>query len=286
MPVEPNETLNLSVEFFPPRSPEGMEKLEQVAREFGSLVPRFFSVTYGAGGSTRDNTLDTVTRIQTITGCPVAPHLSCIGATRALLRATLDEYRQLGIRHIVALRGDPPSGTRDFGDFRYAADLVAFIREETGDHFFIEVACYPEFHPQAPDYQRDLTYFKAKVDAGANSAITQYFFNIDAYLALIEDCAGLDIQIPIIPGIMPITNYVQLARFSDQCGAEIPRWIRRRLEGLQHKPDDLRRFGQDVITRLCDDLLAQGAPGLHFYSMNQIEPVLSIWKSLELSSQM
>lgn len=286
MSVAPNESLNLSFEFFPPRTPEGMGKLEPVARELGALSPRFFSVTYGAGGSTRDNTLDTVTQIQTITGCPVAPHLSCIGATRELLRATLDEYRRLGIRHIVALRGDPPSGTRDFGDFRYAADLVEFIRAETGDHFFIEVACYPEFHPQAPDYQRDLAYFKAKVDAGADSAITQYFFNTDAYFALVEDCAELDIQIPIIPGIMPITNYVQLARFSDQCGAEIPRWIRRRLEGLQHKPDDLRRFGQDVITRLCDDLLTQGAPGLHFYSMNQIEPVLSIWKSLELSSQM
>jgi methylenetetrahydrofolate reductase (NADPH) len=283
MCTHPNESLNLSFEFFPPRTDQGMSKLETVAQQLGTLSPRFFSVTYGAGGSSQDNTLDAVMRIKEITGVSVAPHISCIGATRGMLRETLEKYRQLGIEHIVALRGDLPSGMRDFGDFRYAADLVEFIRQETGDHFFIEVACYPEFHPQALDFQHDLNYFKAKVDAGANSAITQYFFNIDAYHAFVEDCAELDIHVPIIAGIMPITNYVQLARFSDQCGAEIPRWIRRRLEGLQDQPEDLRRFGQEVITRLCDGLISQGAPGLHFYSMNQVEPVMSIWKDLGLS---
>lgn len=284
MTAENHHSPNFSVEFFPTRTAQGTMKLEQVAREFAHLSPSFFSVTYGAGGSTQENTLETVTRIKSITGYPVAPHFSCIGATKEMLRASLKEFQSLDIKHIVALRGDLPSGTRDFGDFLYAADLVKFIREETGDHFFIEVACYPEFHPQAIDYKHDLRFFKEKVDAGADSAITQYFFNIDSYLAFVDDCEAMNIEIPIIPGIMPITNFVQLARFSDQCGAEIPRWIRRRLEGLQHNPTDLRLFGMDVILRLCDDLLDHGAPGLHFYSMNQAEPVISIWEELGLPS--
>jgi methylenetetrahydrofolate reductase (NADPH) len=278
-----SDSSNFSFEFFPPRTDEGMVRLENVASQLAELNPRFFSVTYGAGGSTRENTRDTVIRIHQASGIPVAPHLSCIGSTRESLREILDDYIALNIRHIVALRGDPPSGTRDFGDFRFATELVEFIRQETGDHFFIEVACYPEFHPQARNSQADLLHFKEKVDAGADSAITQYFYNIDAYLFFVEECEKLGITIPIIPGIMPINNYQQLARFSDACGAEIPRWIRRRLEHWQDQPDALKQFGLDVVMRLCDDLLDQGAPGLHFYTMNQTQPMLTLWDELDLA---
>jgi methylenetetrahydrofolate reductase (NADPH) len=272
-----------SFEFFPPKTAEGMAKLEQTSLELAKLKPLFFSVTFGAGGSTRDRTFETVIDIQHKSGIEVAPHLSCISSTHENIREVLHAYRKEGIRHMVALRGDIPSGVVEAGEFRHANELVRFIREETGDHFHIEVAAYPEYHPQATSPDRDLANFKRKVEDGADSAITQYFYNADAYFRFVERCRQTGIEIPIVPGIMPITNYYQLARFSDTCGAEIPRWIRKRLEAWGEDLKSIRAFGEDVVTALCTRLLEGGAPGLHFYTLNKAEPSIAIWKNLGLS---
>lgn len=270
-----------SFEFFPPKTAEGTEKLQTVVTELAALKPKYFSVTFGAGGSTQEGTYDTVRKIQDC-GYAAAPHLSCIGSTRDSIRKILNSYLDIGVTRIVALRGDMPSGMRETGEFRYANELVEFIRSETGDRFHIEVAAYPEFHPQAPSAQQDLLNFKRKVEAGANSAITQYFYNIDAYLRFVDDCAKLGLTIPIVPGIMPITNYTQLARFSEMCGAEIPRWLRLRLQGFGDDKNAIKQLGEEVVTELCRKLLEAGAPGLHFYSMNQTAPSLVIWRNLGL----
>ena len=272
-----------SFEFFPPKTTEGNEKLIKVRDALGELNPKYFSVTFGAGGSTQQGTIDTVTSIKEA-GFDAAPHLSCVGSTKENIREILKGYMDKGINRIVALRGDMPSGTHDIGEFRYANELVEFIRAETNDHFHIEVAAYPEFHPQASSAEDDLNNFKRKMEAGANSAITQYFFNPDAYFRFVNDCEDLGITAPIVPGIMPITNYVQLARFSDMCGAEIPRWIRKRLESYGDDKDSIKAFGEDVISEMCHQLLEAGAPGLHFYSMNVTAPSLAIWKNLGLES--
>jgi len=273
-----------SFEFFPPKTPEGITKLAATSRILAALQPRFFSVTFGAGGSTRDHTFETVLDLRKNTGIEAAPHLSCISSTRENIRKALSAYQETGISHMVALRGDMPSGMFEAGEFRYANELVTFIREETGDHFHLEVAAYPEYHPQASSPDRDLANFKRKVDAGANSAITQYFYNPDAYLRFVERCNSSGIDIPVVPGIMPITNYHQLARFSDACGAEIPRWIRKRLEAYGEDTASIRAFGEEVVTNLCAQLLREGAPGLHFYTLNRAEPSLAIWNNLDLTS--
>ncbi len=274
---------NFSLELFPPQTPEGSEKLRATRAALATLKPRFFSVTFGAGGSTRDRTLDTVLEIQS-EGHQAAPHLSCIGSTRESIRAILDQYRTHGIRHLVALRGDLPSGMAEPGSFRYANELVEFIRTETGDWFHIEVAAYPEYHPQARSPKDDLLAFKRKVDAGADSAITQYFYNFDAYEYFVEQCMALGIDIPIVPGIMPIASFSSLARFSDNCGAEIPRWIRRKLESYSDDSASIRAFGLDVVTSLCEKLLASGAPGLHFYTLNQAALTSALWQRLQLTA--
>lgn len=273
-----------SFEFFPPKSDDGAEKLRRTRTELAALKPRFFSVTFGAGGSTRDRTYDTVVEIQRDAGIDAAPHLSCIGSTKQNIRDILAAYRAAGISHIVALRGDMPSGMREAGEFRYANELVAFIRAETGNHFHIEVAAYPEFHPQAKSASADLANFKRKVEAGASSAITQYFYNPYAYFRFIDSCEKLGISLPIVPGIMPITNHTQLARFSDACGAEIPRWIRKRLEDFGDDKASIRAFGEEVVTEMCRNLLEQGAPGLHFYTMNTAAPTIALWKNLGLGA--
>ncbi|MHB1230999.1 MAG: methylenetetrahydrofolate reductase [NAD(P)H] [Burkholderiales bacterium] len=270
-----------SFEFFPPKTPEGMEKLRATRQQLAQLKPKFFSVTFGAGGSTRDRTLETVMEIQA-SGSAAAPHLSCIGSTKESIQKTLETFKSHGIRHIVALRGDLPSGMADPGEFRYANELVAFIRAQTGDWFQIEVAAYPEIHPQAKNAQEDLANFKRKTEAGANAAITQYFYNADAYFRFVDDCAAMHVTLPIVPGIMPITNCAQISRFSDACGAEIPRWIRKRLEAYGDDLDSIRAFGLDVVTDLCDRLLQGGAPGLHFYTLNQAGPSSTIWQRLGL----
>ncbi|MEI8385780.1 MAG: methylenetetrahydrofolate reductase [NAD(P)H], partial [Nitrosomonadaceae bacterium] len=259
-------TPTFSFEFFPPQTQEGMEKLRAARKQLAQLNPKFFSVTFGAGGSTRDRTLEAVLEIQA-EGHTAAPHLSCIGSTAENIQTMLERYRDQGIRHIVALRGDLPSGMAQAGEFRYANELVTFIRREFGDVFHIEVAAYPEYHPQSRSSQEDLQNFKRKVDSGANSAITQYFYNADAYFNFIEACEAQGICIPIVPGIMPINKFSQLARFSDTCGAEIPRWIRKRLESYGDDSASIRAFGLDVVTDLCDRLLKGGAPGLHFYTL-------------------
>jgi len=270
-----------SLEFFPPRTPEGVEKLRAARRQLGQLKPAFCSVTFGAGGSTREGTLETVLEIRR-EGVAAAPHISCIGSTRENVVAVLDQYRNHGIRHLVALRGDMPSGTVDAGEFRYANELVTFIRETTGDWFHIDVAAYPEMHPQADSPERDLENFRRKVDAGANAAITQYFFNADAYFRFVDECESAGIRVPIVPGIMPIASAAKLARFSDACGAEIPRWIRRRLEGYGDDVASIRAFGLDVVTDLCAKLVSRGAPGLHFYTLNQAALTTTIWHRLGL----
>jgi methylenetetrahydrofolate reductase (NADPH) len=274
-------TPTFSFEFFPPQTPEGMERLRAARRQLAQLNPKFFSVTFGAGGSTRDRTLETVLEIQS-EGHTAAPHLSCIGSTAENIRTMLERYREQGIRHIVALRGDLPSGMAQAGEFRYANELVTFIRREFGDVFHIEVAAYPEYHPQSRSSQEDLQNFKRKVDSGANSAITQYFYNADAYFNFIEACEAEGICIPIVPGIMPINKFSQLARFSDTCGAEIPRWIRKRLESYGDDSASIRAFGLDVVTDLCDRLLKGGAPGLHFYTLNSAGLPSTIWQRLGL----
>jgi len=275
-------TPDFSIEFFPPKTPEGMDKLRAARTQLAQTIkPEFFSVTFGAGGSTRDRTLETVLEIQH-EGHEAAPHLSCVGSTRAEIRAILDTYRQRGIRRIVALRGDLPSGMAEPGELRYASELVAFIRQETGDAFHLEVAAYPEIHPQARSAQDDLQHFAHKVKAGANSAITQYFFNADAYFRFVDEARALGVDVPIVPGIMPIGNFSQLARFSDACGADIPRWIRKRMEGYGDDAASIRAFGLDVVTAMCERLLAGGAPGLHFYTLNQAGLTLEIWKRLKV----
>jgi methylenetetrahydrofolate reductase (NADPH) len=270
-----------SLEFFPPRTAEGVEKLRAARRQLAQLKPAFCSVTFGAGGSTREGTLSTVLEIRG-EGIEAAPHLSCIGSTRESLRAVLAQYREHGIRHLVALRGDLPSGSADVGEFRYASELVAFIREESGDWFAIDVAAYPEVHPQARSADDDLANFKRKVDAGANGAITQYFYNPDAYWHFVDAAAAAGIDVPIVPGIMPIGSFTKLARFSDACGAEIPRWVRRRLESYGDDAASIRAFGLDVVTGLCEQLVARGAPGLHFYTLNQASLTTTIWQRLGL----
>jgi methylenetetrahydrofolate reductase (NADH) len=270
-----------SFEFFPPQTPEGTERLRATRRQLAQLKPTFFSVTFGAGGSTRDRTIGTVLEI-CADGQRAAPHLSCIASTRAIAREMLDRYRQAGVNRVVALRGDLPSGLVDPGEFRYANELVGFIRSEFGDAFHIEVAAYPEYHPQARSAQDDLQAFRRKVEAGADSAITQYFFNADAYFHFVDQCEAMKLDIPVVPGIMPIGRFSQLARFSDACGAEIPRWIRRKLEAYGDDTASIRAFGLDVVTDLCDRLLQNGAPGLHFYTLNQAGLTSTIWQRLGL----
>lgn len=269
-----------SFEFFPPRTPEAVSKLQNTQEVLAKFNPDFFSVTFGAGGSTRDLTFEIVQEIREKTGIEAAPHISCIGYRTSDIRDVLETYKNAGIEHIVALRGDLPSGLASYGELRYANELVEFIRKETGDHFYIEVACYPEFHPQSASPKKDLENFRRKVDAGANSAITQYFYNPDAYYWFIESCEKMGIDIPIVPGIMPITNCTQLVRFSDACGAEIPRWILKRLREFGDDRKSIREFGIDVTTRLCENLLGQGAPGLHIYTMNHYEASEAIWNNL------
>ncbi len=278
--------LTLSCEFFPPKTEKGIAILQQVRKDLAVLRPEFYSVTFGAGGSTQDNTLNAVIDIQQAhadTGIDAAPHLSCVGSTAEVIRGHLHAFQDNGIHRIVALRGDLPSGMRDPGDFRYANELIDFIRQETGDHFHIEVACYPEVHPQADNANTDFANFKRKVEAGADSAITQYFYNIDAYTVFVDRCQSSGIDIPIIPGIMPINNYGQLARFSDACGAEIPRWLRKQLESYgDNNADDMQAFVTEFLTYFCQQLIDSGAPGLHFYAMNRTDPTLTICKNLGL----
>ena len=262
----------ISFEFFPPKTPEGTAKLVQVRHELYALKPEFFSVTYGAGGSTQDGTLQQVQAILS-EGFDAAPHFSCIGATRDSVRAQLAAFKAAGIRRMVALRGDLPSGHGTFGEFRYASELVSFIREETGDYFQLEVGCYPEVHPQAKSPEADLQAYVTKVRAGANSAITQYFYNSDAYFRFVDDAYKLGADIPVVPGIMPIISSTQLMRFSDACGAEIPRWIRLRLQAFGDDTASIKAFGLDVVSDLCEQLLNGGAPSLHFYTMNQSQAV-------------
>lgn len=275
---------SFSFEFFPPRTPEAVGRLQTTRDRLATLEPDYFSVTFGAGGSTRERTLETVLEIREKTGISGVPHVSCIGHPAAQIAEVLNRYQADHIDHIVALRGDMPSGSVGYGELRYADELVEFIRKQSGDFFHIEVACYPEVHPQAPSAGTDLQNFKRKVDAGANSAITQYFYNPDAYLRFIDSCASIGIDIPIVPGIMPITNHSQLVRFSEGCGAEIPRWILYRLRDFGDDRTAIRAFGIDVTTDLCRQLLDRGAPGLHFYTMNQAEASLAIWSNLGIES--
>lgn len=271
----------ISFEFFPPKTAEGMAKLRDARAQLSRLQPKFFSVTFGAGGSTRDRTLETVLEIQA-EGYEAAPHISCISSSKQEIRDLLQRYRQNNIRHLVALRGDIPSGEASAGDFRYANELVAFIRQETGDWFQIEVAAYPEFHPESHSPSADLNNFKRKVEAGANAAITQYFYNADAYFRFVDQCSALGISVPIVPGIMPIYNFTQLARFSGVCGADIPRWLRLRLQDFGDDLTSLRAFGTDVVTELCEKLVAGGAPGLHFYTLNQANTISTILQRLDI----
>jgi methylenetetrahydrofolate reductase (NADPH) len=279
------QSMSLSFEFFPPQTPAGMERLQDVHQQLLRCGPEFFSVTYGAGGSNQTRTIQTVLDLQA-KGTPVAPHISCIGTTREALYSLLDQYRAAGITRVVALRGDLPSGMGGStgGDFRHASDLVRFIREQWGDDLHIEVAAYPEMHPQSDRFEDDIQHFVNKANAGANSAITQYFYNTQAYFHFVESVRVLGCQVPIIPGIMPITNYSKLVRFSDACGADIPRWIRRRLEQYQEDEESLLAFGLDVVTDLCEELLQNGAPGLHLYSMNQSAVNLALCDRLGFTS--
>jgi methylenetetrahydrofolate reductase (NADPH) len=272
---------NNSFEFFPPKTPEGKAKLRATWQALARLKPRFFSCTYGAGGSTREGTLETVLEIIQA-GHAAAPHISCVASTKKDIAEQLARYRAHGIRHLVALRGDLPSGLAASGEFRYASELVAFIRETTGDWFRIEVACYPEYHPQTRTAADEIRHFKRKVDAGADAAITQYFYNADAYFRFVDEARAAGIAVPIVPGVMPIGNFAQLARFSDACGAEIPRWMRLKLEGYRDDSASIRAFGLDVVTALCGKLLAAGAPGLHFYTLNQAALSAEIWRRLKL----
>lgn len=270
-----------SFELFPPQTPQGVEKLRLTRKQLAQCNPKFFSVTFGAGGSTRERTLETVLEIQA-EGHVVAPHLSCIGSTRQNIQAILEKYYEAGIRHLVALRGDLPSGMAQAGEFRYASELVAFIRQEFGSSFHVDVAAYPEYHPQARSAQADFENFKRKIETGANSAITQYFYNADAYYHFVESCESAGLNIPIVPGIMPINKFSQLVRFSDACGAEIPRWMRKKLEGYSDDSASIQAFGLDIVTDLCDRLLKAGAPGLHFYTLNSANLISILWQRLNL----
>ncbi len=274
-----NPKIPISFEFFPPQTPEGVEKLTAARQRLAAIKPEFFSVTFGAGGSTQDRTMDVIKQIHA-EGHSAAPHLSCVGSTRDNIRALLFAYKDMGIKRIVALRGDLPSGMGSIGEFQYANELVSFIRAQTGDHFHIEVAAYPEVHPQARSARDDLLNFKRKMDAGADSAITQYFYNADGYFRFMDEAHKLGVTAPIVPGIMPILRYSQLARFSDTCGAEIPRWMRKTLEGYGDDVESVQAFGLDVVTQLCEKLVAGGAPGLHFYTLNQANASLEILKRL------
>ena len=271
---------HFSCEFFPPKTEAGAANLVTVQAQLERINPDFFSVTFGAGGSTRDKTMEAVVAIQR-SGRQAAPHLSCVASTKESIRQVLHRYQEQGITKVVALRGDMPSGTLSAGEFRYANELVEFIRAETGDHFEIHVAAYPEVHPQADNGQNDLINFKRKVDAGANAAITQYFYTAEAYFAFIDACEKQGIDLPIIPGIMPINNYTQLSRFSEMCGAEIPRWLRKRLEAFGDDRESIQALGIEVVSELCQRLLDHGAPGLHFYTMNQSAPTLRIFDNLQ-----
>ncbi|HEY1076743.1 MAG TPA: methylenetetrahydrofolate reductase [NAD(P)H] [Fontimonas sp.] len=282
------QTVTFSFELFPPRTPAGVEKLPAVVAQLAAAQPSFFSVTYGAGGSDQDGTYETVAMTARTTGIEAAPHLTCIGSTRAKIAELLQRYRDSGVRRIVTLRGDLPAtatSTGAPGELRYANELVSFIRETHGDHFKIEVAAYPETHPQAANPDADFSAFRRKVEAGAHGAVTQYFYNADSYFDFVERCTQAGITVPIVAGIMPITNHAQLTRFSAACGAEIPRWIRLRLEQYQDDKQALQDFGVDVVSRLCRTLLDGGAPGLHFYTLNQAEPTLRLWKNLSLPLQ-
>lgn len=276
-------TKKFSFEFFPARTPEAVVKLETTFGRLAKLNPDYFSVTFGAGGSTRESTFETVKNISEKTTIEAAPHISCMGVMTDEILEVLESYRSIGIRKLVALRGDLPSGSAGgYGQLRYANELVEFIRKETGDHFHIEVAAYPEFHPQAANASEDLKNFKRKVDAGANGAVTQYFYNPDAYFRFVDSCEKLGIDIPIVAGVMPIINCSQLVRFSEACGAEIPRWILKRLQEFGDDRPAIREFGIDVTTELCDHLLSGGAPGIHFYTMNQFAASEAIWNNLNL----
>lgn len=279
--MEKKRSKELSIEFFPPKTPEGAEKLRLVKDRLAKEVkPSFFSVTFGAGGSTQEGTLRTVESIHQ-SGQEAAPHLSCVGSSKENIYELLRLYKEMGVRRIVALRGDLPSGMGQYGEFHHANELVAYIRESYGDWFHIEVAAYPEMHPQASSVRADIEHFVTKIQAGANSAITQYFYNTDAYFQYIEDVESRGVKVPIVPGIMPITSSSQLLRFSDSCGAEIPRWLRKRLEGFGDDIASIKAFGLDVVTDLSLQLLAGGAPGLHFYSLNQADPTIAIIKNLD-----
>ena len=270
----------ISFEFFPPKTDEQREQLDRTVQLLKAHRPEYASVTFGAGGSTLSYTSETVQRLHAKHGLAVAPHLSCVGGSRAELAALLDSYRAAGYRRIVALRGDLPSGMATPGDFRYAAELVRFIREHSGDHFHIEVAAYPETHPQADNALHDLQHFKAKIDAGANGAITQYFFNPDAYFRFVDDVRKLGVNVPIVPGIMPISNYSQLQRFSDMCGAEIPRWIAKRMQAHGDDAESVRALGVEVVAQMCRRLLDGGAPGLHFYTLNRAKALQAVLEQL------
>jgi methylenetetrahydrofolate reductase (NADPH) len=270
----------ISFEFFPPRTEEQRLILESTWQKLAPLRPEYLSVTFGAGGSTLDATRETVAALAAGTDVPVAPHISCMAQSEPLLREMLDAYREQGVNRLVVLRGDRPDGVAGPGPFQYANELVAYIRRQFGDSFRIEVACYPEFHPESPSSRSDLFYFKQKVDAGADGAVTQYFYNADAYFHYLDDCGRMGIDIPITPGIMPITNYRQLSRFSEMCGAEIPQWLRRRLEAFGDDGASIRAFGLDVVTELCERLLAGGAPGLHIYTLNRANASFLLWQRL------
>ena len=272
----------ISFEFFPPKTDEQRDQLHAAAQKLKALSPEYVSVTFGAGGSTLSYTGETVRQLRERHELSVAPHLSCMGGSKAEITQLLDAYRQQGCRRIVALRGDLPSGMATPGDFRYAAELVRFIREHSGDHFHIEVAAYPETHPQADDALVDLRNFKAKIDAGANGAITQYFFNVDAYFRFVDDVRRLGVNVPIVPGIMPISNFTQLRRFSEGCGAEIPRWIVKRMQAHGDDAESIRELGADVVAQLCQRLIDAGVPGLHFYTLNRAKATLSVLDRLTL----
>ena len=276
--------IELSIEFFPPQTQDGVEKLRVVREKLAILKPDFLSVTYGAGGSTRERTFSVIKEIAA-EGFNATPHLSCVGATRESIREILKDYQSAGIRRIVALRGDLPSGMNQSGEFRHANELVEFIRSETGDHFHLAVAAYPEWHPQARTPGDDLKAFARKVKAGADTAITQYFYNADAYFHFVDKAHALGVDVPIIPGVMPIAGFSKLARFSDACGAELPRWMRRKFESMGDDTDSIRAFGLDIVTELCDRLLAGGAPGLHFYSMNMSGLTLEICQRLKIGQR-
>lgn len=272
-------TPNFSIEFYPPKTPDGADKLRIARAKLAQLDPKYFSVTFGAGGSTQQGTFETVLEIMA-EGHSAAPHLSCVGGSRESIREILQKFKSHGIKRVVALRGDLPSGYGGGGEFRYASELVEFIRAETGDWFHIEVAAYPETHPQARSPQDDLQNFARKVQAGADAAITQYFYNADAYFAFLDQARKLGVDVPIVAGIMPITNYTQLMRFSDMCGTEIPRWVRLKLASFGDDTASIKAFGLDVVTQLCERLLAGGAAGLHFYSLNQAAPTTALWQRL------